>query len=42
MNGLLYVQGLTLFFRRLQDQLCVESFTQVRSYTLGRPIQLQM
>ena len=42
MNGLLDVQGLTLFFLRLQDQLCVEFFTQARSYALGRPIQLQM
>jgi len=42
MSGLLYVQGLNLFFLRLQDQLCVEFFTQARSYTLVRPIQLQM
>ena len=32
MNGLLYVQGSNLFFLRLQDQLCVEFFTQARSY----------
>ncbi len=42
MNGLLDVQGLTPFPLRLQDQLCVEFFTQARSYTLDRPIQLQM